>query len=64
MVGGTGVMGGAVSVNDSIVLNTQRLNRVLDINSQNLTIRVGPGAILEDVHNVLKPQGLRLDHDP
>ena len=62
--GGTGVMGGAVSVNDSIVLNTQRINRVLDVNSQNLTVRVEPGAILQSVHNVLKPQGPRLGQDP
>ena len=62
--GGTGVMGGAVSVDSSIVLNTRRMDRVLDVNSRDHTVRVAPGAILQEVHNVLKREELRLGHDP
>ncbi|MCH8311167.1 MAG: FAD-binding oxidoreductase, partial [Chloroflexi bacterium] len=62
--GGTGVMGAAVSVDSSIVLNTRRMNRVLDVNSRDLTVRVEPGAILQDVHNALNAEGMKLGHDP
>ena len=31
---------------------------------RDLSVRVAPGAILHDVHNLLTPEGMRLGHDP
>lgn len=57
-------MGAAASVDSSIVLNTRRMSRVLDANSRDFTVRVEPGAILQDVHKSLNTEGMKLGHDP
>lgn len=62
--GGTGVMGGAVPVEGSIVLNLRSLDAIHQLDREGHRIIVGSGAVLEDVENALIPQGLLLGHDP
>lgn len=61
---GTGVMGAAVAVPDCIVLNLQRMDAVLEVDSENMRCRVQPGAVLEEVHRAMKTRRLLLGHDP
>lgn len=61
--GGTSQCGQAV--NRAIVLdNTRHLNRILDIDAENLTARVEPGLVLDEFNRALKPHGLWFPVDP
>jgi alkyldihydroxyacetonephosphate synthase len=62
--GGTGLMGGARSIRSGIVLDFRSMNRILDVNRDDRTVRVQAGAVLEDVNAALEPAGLMLGHDP
>lgn len=62
--GGTGVMGGTVPVQGGIVLDMQRMNRVLAVDPVALTTELEAGAVLGDVESLLAEQGLMLGHDP
>jgi alkyldihydroxyacetonephosphate synthase len=62
--GGTGLMGGARSIRSGIVLDLRSMNRILDVNREDRTVRVQAGAVLADVNAALAPAGLMLGHDP
>ena len=62
--GGTGVMGAAAAIDSAIVLNMQRMNRVLRVDAESRTGAFQPGTVLEDAHRALAADGLRLGHDP
>lgn len=62
--GGTGVMGGTVPVQGGIVLDMQRMNRVLAVDPVGLTAEVEAGAVLGNVESLLTEHGLMLGHDP
>lgn len=61
--GGTSQCG--QTVNNAVVLdNTRHLNRILDIDIGNLTARVEPGLVLDELNRALKPHGLWFPVDP
>jgi FAD/FMN-containing dehydrogenase len=60
---GTGLMGGARSVSEAIVVDTARLNHI-DVHPGDQLVWTGAGAILADVDRALSPHGLCLGHDP
>ena len=62
--GGTGVMGAATSVDSAIVLNMQRMNRIIEVDAESRTGTFQAGTVLEDAHRALIEGGLRLGHDP
>ena len=62
--GGTGVMGGVLPVRGGIVLDLKRMNRILAINSTDLTAEVEPGVVLQDLVNASAKHGLMPGHDP
>lgn len=62
--GGTGLMGGALSVQPGIVLDMRSMNRVLDISKEDRTATVQAGTVLADLSACLEPHGLILGHDP
>ena len=62
--GGTGVMGGAVPVCGGIVLDLQRMNRLIRIDPASLTAEVEAGILLGDLEAALAEQGLMPGHDP
>ena len=45
--GGTGLAGGAVPVCGGIVLATERLNRILEIDTESLTVTLEPGVVVK-----------------
>jgi glycolate oxidase len=61
---GTNISGGSVPVRGGIVLCTTRMNRILDINKANLTARVEPGVVLQDLNIRLAKENLFYPPDP
>lgn len=55
---GTGLSGGAVPVFGGIVLSVENMNRILDIDLDNLMIVVEPGVVTNDINEELKKHGL------
>ncbi len=62
--GGTGRTGGAVPVAGGIVLATQAMARILDIDRQDLLAVVQPGVITADLHEAVEAEGLFYPPDP
>jgi len=62
--GGTGVMGGAIPIRPSLVVDTTGLDHIFDISATDLTAWVGAGVVLERLDRELEEHGLMLPHDP
>lgn len=62
--GGSGLMGGALSLFPGIVLDLKSMDRILAISPENLTVRVESGVVLADLERELSGKGLMLGHDP
>ncbi|MFQ5540109.1 MAG: FAD-binding oxidoreductase [Candidatus Binatia bacterium] len=62
--GGSGLMGGAISLQPGIVLDLRRMDRVLEIDKEAQTARVQAGIVLEPLEKRLNEKGLFLGHDP
>ena len=54
---GTGLSGGALPVENSIVLLTNHWNRILEIDQENLTVTVEPGVITSNLHQAVEKIG-------
>ncbi len=61
---GTGLSGGAVPVDDCVVLCTLPMNRVLEIDQDNLTALVEPGVITANLHAQVEALDLFYPPDP
>jgi len=61
---GTGLSGGSVPVEDSIVLCTTRMNRILELDRQNLTLLAEPGVLTQAIHGEASAHGLFYPPDP
>lgn len=62
--GGSGLMGGALSIRPSMVMDLRGLNKVLEIDSAARCARVQAGVVLEALDKRLKESGFILGHDP
>ena len=62
--GGTGVMGGTVPTAGGIILDLQRMHKIISINPTDMTAEVEAGVVLEDFENILFDLGLMPGHDP
>jgi alkyldihydroxyacetonephosphate synthase len=62
--GGSGIAGAALAIRGGIVLDTKRLDRVLDIDETSLTVRVQAGVIGAHLEEALNAKGLTLGHSP
>jgi len=62
--GGSGLMGGALSLQPGIVLDLRGMDRILKIDQKAQTARVRAGAVLESLEKRLNKKGLILGHDP
>jgi alkyldihydroxyacetonephosphate synthase len=60
---GTGLMGGARSLQPSLVLDTERLCTI-EVVAEDRFVWAGAGAVLADVDRALAEHGLCLGHDP
>ncbi|UCC63591.1 MAG: FAD-binding protein, partial [Anaerolineae bacterium] len=61
---GYGLSGGAVPVHGGIVLSTEKMNRILEIDKENLMVTVEPGVITGDLHRAVEEEGLFYPPDP
>jgi glycolate dehydrogenase FAD-linked subunit len=61
---GTGLSGGANAVPGCVVLDLSRMNRILDIDPDNLVAVVQPGAVNNDVKAAVAEHGLWYPPDP
>ncbi len=55
---GSGLSGGAVPIEGGIVLLTDRMNRILEIDEDNLMAVVEPGVVTAEINEALAPKGL------
>jgi glycolate oxidase len=62
--GGTNVSGGSIPIRGGIVLVTTRMNRIIEINRDNLNAIVEPGVVLKDFQAALAAEGLFFPPDP
>jgi glycolate oxidase len=55
---GTGLSGAAIPVDGGLVVSFERMNQILEIDSENLVAIVQPGVTLAQLDEVLRPKGL------
>lgn len=55
---GSGLSGGAVPLHGGIVLATDRMNRILELDKENMMIVVEPGVVANDINEFLRPHNL------
>ena len=61
---GTNMVGACTCKSGGIVLNFSKMNKILDINTSNMTARVQPGVVLGDLKECVEEQGLYYPPDP
>lgn len=61
---GTGLSGGAIPVENSVVLAMTRWNRIIEIDKANLTALVEPGVVTADFQREVEKQNLFYPPDP
>ncbi|SFQ61877.1 FAD-binding oxidoreductase [Hymenobacter arizonensis] len=61
---GTGLSGGALPVHNGVLLSTERLNKIVQIDERNLQATVEPGVVNEAFQNAVKEVGLFYPPDP
>jgi len=62
--GGSGLMGGALSIRPCVSVDLRHMNRILEIDKPSRSARVQPGIVLEALDQELNQAGLILGHDP
>jgi glycolate oxidase len=61
---GTGLVGGSVAMHGGIMLNLCKMNRILELDEENLTLTVEPGVLLMDVAKYAEDHLLFYPPDP
>jgi len=61
---GTGLSGGALPHLGGVLLSTERMNSILEIDERNLQVITEPGVITEVLQNAVKEKGLFYPPDP
>jgi len=61
---GTGMTGGSLPVEGGVVLSMSRLNRILEIDKDNLIAHAEPGVVTGHFHRAVESQGLFYPPDP
>lgn len=61
---GTGLCGGCVAIHGGVVLSTERMKRVLEVDTSNMTATVEPGVLLMEFPKALEGTGLFYPPDP
>jgi alkyldihydroxyacetonephosphate synthase len=62
--GGSGLMGGALSVRAGIVVDLRAMDRILEVDAEARSARVQSGTVLESLEERLNRDGFILGHDP
>ena len=61
---GTGLCGGCVAIHGGIVLSTEKMKKVLEVDTRNMTATVEPGVLLMEFPKSLEGTGLFYPPDP
>ena len=61
---GTNLSGGTIPLKRGIVLSFQRMNRILEVDAENLTATVQPGVVIQELNNAVAGFGLLYPPDP
>lgn len=61
---GTGLSGGALPVQGGILLSLEKLNRILEIDEENLTVTAQPAVITKHLQDAVEEKGLFYPPDP
>lgn len=61
---GTGLVGGSVPVFGGIMINLSKMNRILELDEENLTLTLEPGVLLMEISKFVEEHGLFYPPDP
>ena len=61
---GTNLAAGTTPTSGGLVMLFHRMNNILELDEENLTIRVQPGVITEHIHKIVEDSGLFYPPDP
>jgi glycolate oxidase len=61
---GTGLVGGAIAVEGGIMLDTTRMNKIIELDADNATVTVQPGVLLMDLAEYVSGRGFLYPPDP
>ncbi|MGI6225262.1 MAG: FAD-binding oxidoreductase [Peptococcales bacterium] len=61
---GTNLSGGTIPITKGIVLSMLKLDKILEIDAENLTAKVQPGLIIQKLNDAVAPYGLMYPPDP
>jgi len=61
---GSGFSGGSLPVNGGVVLATSKMDRILELDEENLTVDVEPGVVTEKLQKFVEAKGLFYPPDP
>lgn len=61
---GTNMVGACVCQYGGIVLNFSKMNKIIDFSTENMTIKVQPGVVLNDIKKLVEKEGLFYPPDP
>ncbi len=61
---GTGLCGGCVALHGGVVLSTERMKKVLEVDARNMTATLEPGVLLMEFPKALEGTGLFYPPDP
>ena len=61
---GTNMVGACTCPKGGIVLNFSKMNKILEFNPENMTMKVQPGVVLNDIKELAKSHGLFYPPDP
>jgi len=61
---GTGLVGGSVAIHGGIMMNLSKMNRILELDEENLTLTVEPGVLLMEIAKFIEEHDLFYPPDP
>lgn len=61
---GTNLVGACITLKGGIVMNFSKMNKISEVNAENLTIKVQPGVVIADIQNEVEKLGLFYPPDP
>lgn len=61
---GTNLSGGTIPLRKGIVLVTTRMNKIVEVDPENLTATVQPGVVINSLNDAVSPYGLMYPPDP
>jgi glycolate oxidase len=60
----TGLSGGCLPIHGGVLLSSEKLNRIIEIDEKNAQVTTEPGVITEELQNAVKAKGLFYPPDP